>query len=182
MGIFELLQLLPIFLGAFAGLAALVPFLVYLIAAWRNRQEGRVEPRLALVSVYGFFANLGFTMATLSLTALLAMLFEGATSGDALKTPSALFISGAIIFAVTFFPLRGATRHGGSRAGRIYLGLTAFTAALLTTVAFTGFIIALINGARVSMPIAVLITQDPVAVFGALLLARTSSYSTSSAE
>jgi len=173
MGLFGLLELLPLFLGVFAGLSALVPALVYLVSAWRNRQDGRAEPRLALVSVYGFFANLGFTMATLSLTAILAMLFEGVTRGGAMKMPLALFLSGAIIFAVTFFPLRSAVGAGGSRAGRVYLGLTAFSATLLTAIAFTGLIVIIFNEGRVSIPIAALITQGPVAVIGAMLLART---------
>lgn len=173
MGLFALLELLPIALGAFAGLSALVPALVYLMSAWRNRQDGREEPRLALVSVYGFFANVGFTMATLSLTALLVMLLEGFTRGEALKVPLALFISGVAIFAATFFPLRAASRPGGSRAGRAYLALTAFSATLLAVVAFTGLVVVLFTEGSASVPIAALLTQGPVAVFGAFLLART---------
>lgn len=175
MGLFALLELLPVALGAFAGLSALVPALVYLMSAWRNRQDGRDEPRLALVSVYGFFANVGFTMATLSLTALLMMLFEGAGRGDMLKVPLALLLSGAAIFAATFFPLRAASRPGGSRAGRIYVGLTAFSATLLTAIAFTGLVVVIFTEGRVSLPLAVLLTQGPVAVYGAFLLGRSSA-------
>ncbi len=174
MGLFGLLELLPIALGVFAGLSALVPALVYALSAWRNRQDGREEPRLALVSVYGFFANLGFTMATLSLTAILTMLFEGITRGEAMKVPIALFLSGAAIFAATYFPLRAASRPNGSRAGRVYLGLTAFSATLLTAIAFTGLVVVILTEGSVSVPFAVLLTQGPVAVFGAVLLARTS--------
>lgn len=181
MGLFALLELLPIALGAFASISALVPALVYLMAAWRNRQDGRDEPRLALVSVYGFFANVGFTMATMSLTALLVMLFDGFTRGEAMKVVLALFLSGAAIFAATYFPLRAASRPGGSRAGRAYLALTAFSATLLTAVAFTGLVVVLFTEGAVSVPIAVLLTQGPVAVFGAFLLARTSARATTNA-
>ena len=182
MGLFGLLELVPIFLGVFAGLSAMIPAVVYLSAAWRNRQDGRVDPKLGLVSVYGFFANLGFTMVTLSVTGILVILFEGVSRGEVLKVPIALFISGAVIFAVTFFPLRAAIGPEGSRAARFYVGLTAFSATLLTAIAFTGLIVVLFNEGRVSIPIAVLITQAPVAVLGALLLARTSASSTSSAD
>lgn len=172
MGLFGLLELVPIFLGVFAGLSAMIPAIVYLSAAWRNRQDGRVDPKLGLVSVYGFFANLGFTMTTLAASAILVILFEGVSRGEVLKVPVALFIAGAVIFAVTFFPLRSAIGPEGSRAARFYVGLTAFSATLLTAIAFTGLLVALLNEGRVTIPIAVLLTQGPVAVFGALLLAR----------
>jgi len=170
MGIYEILAVVPWVMGIFG---AFVPVLVYLVSRWREDKGGPPDPMLGFASIYGFIAYIGYSVVTIALGVLLGDVFDGGSTR--LGAPAALIISGAVVFAAGFFAVKAKTASAPSRASRLYVGLAALSASLVSAVLFIAvavMIAADTGGRSMAQPIAFLIVNLPLAIVGAVVIGK----------
>lgn len=170
MGIFELLAIIPWLIATFG---AFIPFVIYVVARWREDKGGPPDPQLGFATIYGLVAYLGFTVANAGLCTLLGAIFQGGTVK--VGFPLALMFSGALVFAPAFLAVKAKTAGAPSRASRLYVGLVVLASSVISAglvVAIAMMLAAEARGRDLAQPIAVLVVNLPIAIVGGSVIAR----------